>query len=837
MGIILRQNKGSELTFAEVDGNFQSLFYSASLIGNELFFYFPSSSASQSVDLSSLPSAQGVDIYSGDTLIKGGANILHFSGSGLESITTTGSNGVIITVQGGGSGNGGIFEQSGSSDVFFTTSSLQITGSTLEDSPLTGVNPTSSNAGTGGGVDKYAVVVSESVWHYTDNVGVPKSKAWKTDLDGSYFNNFDHNTDTAEILRFIAGLLSASAPDASPNTRVYNNISEQKSNTGTGTAPLGTVPSQSTDDTVLYLQGKGFADSGSTIFEGISPIYNNSGYSIDYNSVASGSTTVSSSNDTQLFGLGNQNDAFNVSGSQEWYFFDNADQTQTYTTSSETLLTKTGEGTANGLTIGNIPTSDPLIPEAYQDGKFAGVFDAGLENNVTNGFNNYTESVGYYHISTSVAIASGSGNYSDFKVQNEEIFYANTSQLNTLIGDNSRTLGYNGTASLTATSRSLSGAPYLRTATWEASSSVNGVFNPLFVESTTCARLVENSSLVTISAGGTGNYILSTVGGTIQTANVVFDSTGTTARSTGTVPGESDLIKLTGSLSFNAGSGGSTNVGSTSISPTSFNLTTQARNRSNSDTTLNTTAIPFHVAGTFDQPSASGSMGYYGRAQGYDGGSLTAFTEQFTGENFRIKIEDDLLSGSYASGSHFVTASFDVSELGSLDLQVKPSRLVFPGGTYGYWFPDPDNTKDYKFYARAFKRDLSTGATSMTLNIGKTLNNWESTSDGVSAAIVFRSAGPEGDSSHTVDGRLYDPTVTDANLISGSVANDDHKNPFSETIELYGNNAGSINGTTYTIPISNSQGKFLNSTFRDFIVIIRYKGDPSPVTNVTITIS
>ena len=128
-------------------------------------------------------------------------------------------------------------------------------------------------------------------------------------------------------------------------------------------------------------------------------------------------------------------------------------------------------------------------------------------------------------------------------------------------------------------------------------------------------------------------------------------------------------------------------------------------------------------------------MGYYGRAQGYDGGSLTAFTEQFTGENFRIKIDNDLLSGSYADGSHFVTASYDVSELDGLDLQVKPSRLVFPGGTYSYWLPDPDNTKAYKFYARAFKRDLASGASSMTLNVGTTLQNWESTSNGVSVAI------------------------------------------------------------------------------------------------------
>ena len=39
MAIVLRQIKGSELTFAEVDGNFQSMFYSASLQGSVLDFY------------------------------------------------------------------------------------------------------------------------------------------------------------------------------------------------------------------------------------------------------------------------------------------------------------------------------------------------------------------------------------------------------------------------------------------------------------------------------------------------------------------------------------------------------------------------------------------------------------------------------------------------------------------------------------------------------------------------------------------------------------------------------------------------------------------------------
>ena len=54
MGIILRNVKGTELTWDEVDGNFQSMYYSSSLNkqGPILTFNFPSSSQSHSIDFS-----------------------------------------------------------------------------------------------------------------------------------------------------------------------------------------------------------------------------------------------------------------------------------------------------------------------------------------------------------------------------------------------------------------------------------------------------------------------------------------------------------------------------------------------------------------------------------------------------------------------------------------------------------------------------------------------------------------------------------------------------------------------------------------------------------------
>ena len=60
--------------------------------------------------------------------------------------------------------------------------------------------------------------VSQSIKAFNINAGNPTSNAWQTNLEGSYFNNFDSNTDVSEILRFVAGLLSSSAANPTANT-------------------------------------------------------------------------------------------------------------------------------------------------------------------------------------------------------------------------------------------------------------------------------------------------------------------------------------------------------------------------------------------------------------------------------------------------------------------------------------------------------------------------------------------------------------------------------------------------------------------------------------------
>ena len=101
MAIVLRQIKGSELTFAEVDGNFSSLFYSASLQGTFLNFYTWEDRLSQSFDLSVIPGFGGVTVQDNGVTVVPVATGLNFIGSGV-TVTQVGSNQANIEFTGGG---------------------------------------------------------------------------------------------------------------------------------------------------------------------------------------------------------------------------------------------------------------------------------------------------------------------------------------------------------------------------------------------------------------------------------------------------------------------------------------------------------------------------------------------------------------------------------------------------------------------------------------------------------------------------------------------------------------------------------------------------------------
>jgi hypothetical protein len=655
-------------------------------------------------------------------------------------------------------------------------------------------------------------------------VGIPTSNAWQSNLNGSYFNNFSSETNVSEILRFVAGLLSASAPDASPNTRTLSSVTATALNTTTGTALTGRIPQSTSNSTIAYLNGKGFATAGSTIFSGVTPIYTaNLGY--NYTSVAAGTTTATSSLDAQLFGVGPLSSGaatnLKVSGSFTFRFMDNSTKTLTASSSSIVTVTQTGAGTTNGVTLALINTVNPaVIPPGYQDGKFASALPQFLySGSVTNNIS----ASGYYHISSSIQIASGSSGYSTAIAANgSEVFWAPLSTISTNIpAQTTYTASASTLTYVSAVSRSLSGAPYLSQSTYIVSSSISGAFAPLFFNGTVAAQTLSGTGMTATS----GITTVATSAGTISTANAVYDSTNTTVRATGVIPTETDLVRLSGLYTF--GGTNITNIGQTSNTPTTFTVSAVGYDFNGAADTYSNT-LSYHVAGNFGQPAASGSLAYFTRTQGAD--TSTALIESFTGENYRIQLADNVL----AFGGTPWTTTFALNQLSGNDLQVKPGYLVKPGGTYGYWLGDPDTSKTYKYYVRKFT--TSGTKTSMTLNLGQALVNWgTTTNNAIGALILFESSGTNVYGAGNA--RLYDPSDLLSNFVASKTAGTDGQNPFGANFQQYGNTGGSLATTTYTIPLRGADGMTLNATYTNIYVIVRYKGDPTPVTSITTTFS
>ena len=685
-----------------------------------------------------------------------------------------------------------IFQQTGS--YYGTSENLQISGSGLD-------SPDGSISG------KYGVIVSKSLHAENINVGQPTSNDWGT-MNGSYFNNFNENTDVSEIIRFMAGLLSSSAPDASPNTKYYNGYTKNTFNTSTDSGINGYLPSGTTNSTLVELIDAGFASIGGTILGSFGTFYTNSNYRHSFTSKSGGSTSVRSSNDSNLFGLGRLSSGtpttFKVSGSFTFKKFDH-NRVLIEESSSNHLIQQSGAGTTNGVTLGKIESANPeLIPAGYQDGKYSGVFNPTILN-----AGNTLDDIGYYHISSSISIASGSSDFTEPIESNTEILYGPIPTIESGIGSTNLgvTANIDSMTQLTATSRSLSGAPYLQTATFNASGSIGGTFNKLYQNGT-------HGSM----SGNSGQRTASVSGGRISTSNVFYDESFTDLRSSGTIPFITDKIKLNSGLSWSAGNSYGTSANqSVSITGTGF-----GGSRSDSE------SRSVHIAGTFGQPASSGSLHYYGRSQTYDGSSNTS--ENFTGEGRRLELNDNLLS---FGGTSWDNTYNEYGILGPKDLQVRPNRLVKPGGNNGYWLTNPSNSSDYKYYVRKFS--TSGTKTSMSINVsGPSLVSWDSTNNNsASVAILFESS----TTNVYTNARFYDPTKTLENFVGSINSNTDGTNPFGLDIDLYGNTGGSGSGGSYSLPMRNSDGMFLNSTYNEIMVLVRYKGDPTPITSLSVSFS
>ena len=697
----------------------------------------------------------------------------------------------------------------------------------------------------------------------TNNVtnGYPTSNQWQSSLEGSYFNNFDNTTHVSEILRFMSGVLSHSldVADAAPNTKNFNSVDTNETSLGSTDSVDGYLPQSydSSNNTMKYLVTKNWVAEGVTIFSGVS-VYHDNGptYYIDFDSNSGGISAISSSADGELFGLGGLTSGgatqFDVKVVATQSFSDTGsvaspdESSNTYTTQSFKDLSISSFGASSGLTLAKINTSQPaVIPAAYQDGKFADIggishMSGTLSRKYHASEVSFTSvsSSGYYNFhDLSIGIKTGSqADYVYKDGSNKNRFWAPIDQISSDIGTNSLTISQVTQSYLTATSRSLSGVPYLIGATYHISASIRGLFDPMYVASTTIVD--DNISSVGVgSVAGSGMDDVSTSGGTISTAAAVWSSDSGSVRATSAVPTRTDVVRFNATYTLSGTTG--ENINQTGVSDSSFTVGVRGRNRSDSRSTLQTLTFLYHTGSSFGQPGSSGSMAVYQRSQGYDGGALTGTSEAFTGEDFRIKLNNDVLG---FNGDAFDTA-YNVSRAGSdrvigeQDLQVKPGFLVNPSGSYSYWFPDNYGSGSYKYYIRRFQ--TSGTKTSMTVDVGATLVNWDaSTANSVAAALLFKSsASGSGTNSELSTARIYDPSELTSNAISSSVARDNFKNPFSSALNLYGNTGGSKSSTEYTLPIRNADGMYLDSNDNELYVILRYKGNPTPVTGITLTFS
>ena len=198
----------------------------------------------------------------------------------------------------------------------------------------------------------------------------------------------------------MAGVISSSIDTASPtaNTKTFASVDTNETNLGSTDSISGYLPTNydSLSNTTLdYLVSKGWTSVGATIFSGISVYHDNgSSYKIDFDSNSGGSTTIRSSADDELFGLGGLTSGgateFKVRVVATQSFSDVSsnsspdESSNTFTTQSFNDLSVSSFGTSNGLTLAKIESSNPaVIPAAFQDGKFADVGGTTMTGSLT----------------------------------------------------------------------------------------------------------------------------------------------------------------------------------------------------------------------------------------------------------------------------------------------------------------------------------------------------------------------------------------------------------------------------------------------------------------------
>ena len=499
-----------------------------------------------------------------------------------------------------------------------------------------------------------------------------------------------------------------------------------------------------------------------------------------------------------------------VKGTHAFRFNNNNSGTQTETSASTATITNSSFGTSNGVTIAKIGTANPaVIPAAFQDGKFVGVHAQNIMGWTTEA-NTSVSASGTYILNTTIGIKTGSQSTFIDSVVSETAFWAPISTLNATMGLNSITTSGNGTTAKTATSSSLSGAPYLSGGTYEMQATASGVFQPMYMD---------NNRIVDVSIGSTNGYTitkssgldtLSTAGGTIQTSGMVTNAGGSVARNSG-VPSLTDQVNVKAIYTI---SGTGNTISESGFSDTSFTLGLRAKNREGTQSTLNTQTVSLHTAGTFGQASGNGSMGYFG-----GGTASSSLIERFTNETYRRVISTSTaLVNAWNSGT---TLSNGDGE----DLQVKPGYLVNNESANGYWYDDSSyNAAHYKWYLKEVDTNATINKGALTINMNPNSSadfvNFDSTTaNKIAVGVMF------GSTASTVFDAVKGNQSYGGSL--NSTANG-AMNPFSDSVDVKGDFSSITNSNgTLTLGLNNAGGQTINASNDKIWLLIRYKGTPS----------
>lgn len=810
----------------------------------------------------------------------GGINV--FSTASLKDTNITGSltvseklqvsNTIQVT---GSSILSGSVNITGNTNIIGTT---VITGSVLLPTPPA-INITAS-------VDKgnYALSVSESAWFYNHNVGIPKSNAWKSNLNGSYFDEFDSNTNVSEVLRFVAGLLSSSAPAPAPNTNTYDSVTlaQNTNDTGPTTISSGIISGQRLSlgytssaqissnfkNTINYGIAKGWSTKGSDgNGEGQKP-YNISantgtltgtGYSLTFTSNALGSSLVG--NGATFFGLGSlsQNANLNVRLVGTMSFSDtasvptpnatNATFTATKTLDYSKSVTNNTIADTNNLVLSVINTVNPaVIPNTFQDAKFGpspttvGAFLTRSFNSNENA-NTTISSSGYYRFyGLSAGVTSGSDTNYLFKTpaQPATRLWMPIALIQTSMSANPATItaGTFASSSLTlAPSRSYSGVPYLTTgtSTWGYLGTGSGMFDPAYRDGIVFRQSITENIPGTVLISGTSNSDVSCNDSGISTSGKVYDAAGNVKNSG--LPRIDDQVRSNIVITHSISSGVSNIADSGFSTATTFTAnSTGFPFNAGAGTSLNTSTFLYHEPGTYGQLAASGSLGIYG-----GGTSNSVSAETFTSESFRRVISNSTTLTTQWNE----TAALTLGDGG--DLQVKPSTttgfLVNPESSKGYWYPQTGyNANHYKWFMREITTNATANRGSITLdfdpNTSADFVAFDNTTTGKIALGLIFEAQVAGKGAGNVI--VYD-VIKGNGSYGGSLNNQapsTQLNPFSDNIDVQAGFSSISNVTgTITLGLDNNVKQIINGTNTKVWLLVRYRGVPAnSLTNLTVTV-